>query len=71
MQAYRLILQALLVGLVVADFNDPLSRAKRFSTQSCTISPDSTVDKIIDRNQVNFLNSSSFTTPIKNLRLKL
>lgn len=51
MQAYRLILQALLAGLVVADFNDPHSRAKRFSTQSCTISPDSTVDKVIDKNQ--------------------
>ena len=52
MEAKWLIFQALLFGLAIADFNDPISPSKDFSTQSCTMSPDSNPDKVIEKNQV-------------------
>jgi hypothetical protein len=39
-----------LVGLCRSDFNDPVSRQKRFSTQSCQMTPDNTIEKVIDKN---------------------
>ena len=39
------------VAAVLADVDEPLSRQKRFAVQNCQITPDNTVDKVIEKGQ--------------------
>ena len=41
----------LVVAAVSADADAELSRQRRFAVQSCTVTPDSTAEKVVDRNQ--------------------
>ena len=39
------------VGVVRSDFDDPLSRQRRFSTQNCQMTPDNNWERVVERNQ--------------------
>ena len=39
------------VAAVLADVDEPLSRQKRFAVQNCQITPDNTVDRVIEKGQ--------------------
>lgn len=47
----RILPLALLVSLVVADFDEELSRSKRFAASSCQMTPSNTADMVVDKNQ--------------------